>query len=130
MKEGFFKKTELSAIFTKALKEDKQRKDFLMELWNEIKTKEMEEPKSCSHDCSKCYFRESCSALSDASQFLKDYSALEDTDDYWNKLVNSSTDFCKKYNDNQFARNMIYEVMKEISLQARHLPGFNGIEGD
>lgn len=130
MKETFFRKTDLSAIFTKALKEDSQRKDFLMDLWNKIKEKEIAEAKACVNDCSKCYFRESCSAMADASQFLNKFCGLEDTDDYWNRLVQDSTEYCKKYNDNQFARNMIYEVMKEISLQARNLPGFNGIEGD
>lgn len=113
--EAYYKKSTLAILFTEMLKKHEDKKDFMLMLWENIKS--FPEDKDCG-DCTKCNFQKQCFEVDAAKVLLKKYHNISDTDDYWQRLVHESSDIIGK-NDTRFTRALVHAVLEEISEVSR-----------
>ena len=53
-----------------------------------------------------------------AWQLLKSHSDIQDTDEYWEQLVNEATEIYEKYKT-QFAKDMMIAVLNELERERK-----------
>lgn len=123
MQEEYFKKTELSALFTNALKANPTQKEFLIKLWGDIKALNpvSAEPSGSknSEKCGKCKLKQQCDMIDDVKKLFEDYHDIKEEDAYWHNLVTSSTDLIGKYERHRFIEGMVQCVMNELDKVSR-----------
>ena len=116
MSEQYFKKSTLAILFTETLKAHPDKKDFLMELWENIKA--FPEDKNCG-DCVSCAIQTQCRMIDEARMLFHKYHVIADTDDYWSSLVHESGEVIERNGRNRFSKELIYAVLEELSEISR-----------
>lgn len=126
MQEEYFKKTDMSELFKEVLKQNPEQKQFLINLWSNIKALPSVKPEkhSCQRNCDSCLLKEQCDMFDKAKLLFEHYSAIQETDAYWSDFVRNSTRYAKKYKDHRFARILAQAVLEEISETAKSLPEY------
>ena len=54
-----------------------------------------------------------------AWQLLKSHSDIQDTDEYWEQLVNEATEIYERYKT-KFAKDMVIAVLNELERERNH----------
>ncbi len=108
MKEQYYRKTVLSALFTELAKKHPKDKALLIQIWECIK--ELGE-KDCG-DCKKCKMRSRCDALDGAKHLFMRHHDIQDSDEYWIETVHDADRFAK---DSRFAYSLATTVLTELS---------------
>ena len=52
-------------------------------------------------------------------QLLKSHSDIQDTDEYWEQLVNEATEIYERYKT-KFAKDMVIAVLNELERERNH----------
>lgn len=111
MQNTYFSKNALSILFNETLKQNPDKKDFLMSLWKNIKDSTSE----CGGKCEECKFSNKCTAIGDAWEMYKRFHEVQETDDYWTEVVKASRTIMKKHGDSKFASKLVRIVLEELS---------------
>ena len=115
MQNTYFSKNALSILFNETLKQNPDKKDFLMSLWKNIKDSTSE----CGSKCEECKFSDKCTAIGDAWEMYKRFHEVQETDDYWTEVVKVSRTIMKKHGDSKFASKLVRTVLEELSDSGR-----------
>lgn len=111
MQNTYFSKNALSILFNETLKQNPDKKDFLMSLWKNIKDSTSE----CGGKCEGCKVSDKCTAIGDAWEMYKRFHEVQETDDYWTEVVKASRTIMKKHGDSKFASKLVRTVLEELS---------------
>lgn len=111
MRYAYYSKNTLAILFNETLKQNPDKKEFLMALWQNIKDSASE----CDEKCENCKAANHCMMIGDAWGLYKKYHATQDTDQYWSDVVHESERIMKKYESHRFARKMLADVLEELS---------------
>lgn len=111
MQNTYFSKNALSILFNETLKQNPDKKDFLMSLWKNIKDSTSE----CGGKCEDCIVSDKCTAIGDAWEMYRRFHEVQDSDDYWTEVVKASRTIMKKHGDSKFASKLVRTVLEELS---------------
>lgn len=59
--------------------------------------------------------------FTDCWRFYKKYAGAQDTDSYWEKIVDESSELSKKYNNDKFAIALVLAVIDEFERRAKEI---------
>ena len=93
MRYAYYSKNTLAILFNETLKQNPDKKEFLMALWQNIKDSASE----CDEKCENCKAANHCMMIGDAWGLYKKYHSTQDTDQYWSDVVHESERIMKKY---------------------------------
>lgn len=57
--------------------------------------------------------------FTDAWKFYKKYVDVQDTDEFWESVVNESSEISKKYNNDKLAISLVLAVVGEFERRAK-----------
>lgn len=61
--------------------------------------------------------------IADCWKFLKEHCRIEDSDDYWQKVVDESNKLYEKYGETEFAKEQFLSVVNELDRYFRENGG-------
>lgn len=111
MQNVYYSKNALAILFNATLKQNPDKKDFLMSLWQNIKDSADE----CDEKCENCKDSERCAMIGDAWSLYRKYHSTKEEDKYWSDVVHESERIYQKYGKHRFARKMLADVLEELS---------------
>lgn len=111
MQYAYYSKNTLAILFNETLKQNPDKKEFLMALWQNIKDSASE----CDEKCENCIAANHCMMIGDAWGLYKKYHSTQDTDQYWSDVVHESERIYEKYKKHRFAKKMLADVLEELS---------------
>lgn len=59
--------------------------------------------------------------FTDCWRFFKKYSVVKDTDEYWEAVVDESSELSKKYNNDKFAIALVLAVIDKFEREAKEM---------
>lgn len=119
MQEQYFKKSVLAVLFNETLKRNPDKREFLMELWTNIKS--LGDNNEVCADCSECKMQDRCTMLSAASELFRRHHSIKGTDEYWHDLVLESGNICESNGNHRFVKNLVQAVIEELSETQREV---------
>lgn len=126
MSDEYYSKAQLSDMFGKALKENPEQRQLLVNLWGSIKALPTGGGAShaCTHNCDPCMVKQQCEMLDTARKMFEYFSNVKYSDTYWSGIVSNSSKYINKYNGHRFAKALARAILEEMSETAKTLPEF------
>lgn len=124
--EMYFKKSELSVLFTETLKSHPDQKAMLMELWNNVKSLKVESmvERQCKGECESCPVKTQCKSLEECKALVEKFHEVQETDSYWSDLAKSTGLLLAKNKDSKLAQTIVHSTLEDLSEFSKTLPEY------
>lgn len=127
IQEEYFKKSTLAVLFTETLNSNPDKKEFLLQLWANIKalnTDALTADNQCKGNCKECPIHVQCQTLDECKSLLQHYHNVQETDEYWNGLVGNTSAIISKHQDSKLAQTIVRSTLEDLSKLSMTLPGY------